>query len=224
MVIKSVFNDSFENIDTVCVAICRPKRKLNQQHIGLLYVGGEGKLSFLHLAWHYQLIKEAPKEKYLWMDISLDPINKMHLATVCELIYDSNQNSSIPYGICIDGTGFAKDGKFTAEENYAGLTCATFVIQVFHSQGFQIIDFEKWKHRKADKCWQMQIIQNLKNRASEEHIQYQRRKILEGAARFKPEEVAIAASLPNPPHGSEELKKPANILLNSIIDHANKFS
>jgi len=224
MVIKSVFNDSFENIDTFCIAICRPKRKLNQQHIGILYVDSNNKTSFLHLAWHCLLIKEDPKEKYLWLDVSLDPINKIHLATICELIYDSNQSGGIPYGICIDDTGFAKDGKFTAEENYAGLTCATFVIQVFHSQGFQIIDFEKWKYRKADKCWQMQIIQNLMQQASKEHIQYQRKKIQVGAARFKPEEVAVATSLPNPPHGSEELKKPANILLNTIIDHSNKFA
>ena len=222
MEVKSIFNSSFGTIDSISVAIARPDRRKNQQHIGFLYLDSDNKLSFLHLAWHFSLRKDIPNEKYLWLDIPLDPINKTHLATVCELIYESNQ-CGIPYGICIDGTGFAKDGTFTSTENYSGLTCATFVIQVLHSQGFYIIDFEKWKHKKADKRWQKQIIQTLQKFASKEHIQYQHKKLQEGAARFKPEYVAVASSLANPPHGADALKKPASNLLNLIKEHADSL-
>ncbi|MGJ0430616.1 hypothetical protein [Methylobacter sp.] len=223
MEVKSIFNSSFEKIDSVSIGICRPKKRLNQQHIGLLYRDANNDLCLLHLAWHLDLRKNNPDIRYLWLDIHLDPINKIHLATICEMIYESNQEG-IPYGICIDGTGLSKDGVFSSDENYAGLTCATFVIQVLHSQGIYIIDLEKWKHKKADKCWQLQILQNLQNIASKEHIQYQRKKIQEGAARFKPEEVAVAASLPNRPHGPDALKKPANKLLNLIIEHTEKIA
>lgn len=223
MDIKSIYCDAFNNIDTVCIAIARPDRKKKQQHIGLLYFDGE-KVKFLHLAWHCDLLKETPDEKYLWLDIPLDPINKMHLATVCELIYETNKEAGIPYGLSINGTGFAKDGRYTADEHYAGLTCATFVIQVLRSQGLQIIDFDKWQHRQADKRWQMQTVQKLERRASREHIQYQRKKIQEGAARFKPEEVAVAASLPNPPYGAEAIKEPTSILLKAVIEHINKIA
>lgn len=222
MQIKSAFTDSYEDIETVCVAIGRPIKSQNQLHIGFYYKGADEKIKFLHLAWHYDLRKGDPDNKYLWLEIPLDPINRQHLAVVLELIYEANKNG-IPYGICIDGAGFSKEGNFTAEEHYAGLTCATFVIQVLHSQKIFIIDFSKWKHRQADKKWQIQILQKLSAIAPKEHIEYQRAKILSGAARFKPEEVAVAATLPNPPHGFEEIKASASRLLNIIIEHSHKI-
>lgn len=220
---NSVFNHPFSEVDSVGVAISRPKRHLNQQHIGILFLDSEKTPQLLHLAWHNELRKNSPSDKYLWLDIPLDAANKVHLATICELIYETNKEG-IPYGLCIEGTGFAKDGTFTQEEHHAGLTCATFVIQVFHSQHHYIIDFDGWKHRQADKKWQRQILDALKNNsdASEEHLAYQRKKIQEGAARFKPEEVAVAAAMPNPPHGGEAVKKPANQLLNQISNYSER--
>jgi hypothetical protein len=224
MDVKSVFNSSVKDVDGVCVAISRPKKRLNQQHLGILYLDTNASVQLLHLAWHCDLRKELPSDKYLWLNVPLDPINKIHLATVCELIYESNKEG-ISYGLCIEGTGFAKDGTFLPEEQHAGLTCATFVIQVFHSQGFMIIDFNGWKHWKSDKVWQRQILQNLqKFEVPREHVDYQRKKIQEGAARFKPEEVAVAAAMPDPPYGAEEVKSPASRLLNLVIEHTNRLA
>tara|TARA_R110001583_G_scaffold150393_1_gene302458 strand:+ start:2466 stop:3152 length:687 start_codon:yes stop_codon:yes gene_type:complete len=224
MEVKSVFDSSFADVEAVGVAISRPKKRLNQQHIGLLYLDEDASPQLLHHAWHHDLRKESPSDKYLWLDIPLDPINKLHLATFCELVYEANKDG-IPYGICTDGTGFSDDGAFTAGDNHEGLTCATFVAQVFHSQGFIIIDFAGWKHRKADKKWQLQILQNLKQSgASEEHLEHQRKRMLSGAARFKPEEVAISAAMPNPPHCGEAVRKPAAQLVNKIVDHTNMLA
>ena len=223
MKVNSFFNASYEDIDTICVAIGRPRHNLNQQHIGFVYIDADSQTKFLHLAWHFDLRKDDLSNKYLWLDLNLDPLNKVHLATVCEMVYESNAEG-IPYGICVDGSGFAKNGKYTASQIYSGLTCATFVIQVFHSQGFFIIDIPKWDHKQADKVWQRQIVQALEGLASDEHIQNQRIKIQDGAARFKPEEVAVAASFPAPPYGPDSLKEPANILLNLIADHSSTLA
>ena len=225
---KSVFNSSFNDIEGVCVAIGREHKRLNQQHIGLFYIDAKGDAKFLNLAWHSILRSESPSDKYIWSEIPLDRPNQIHLLTFCSLVYESNQ-AGIPYGIGIEGTGFDKGGAFTYEEPYAGLTCATFVMQVLHSQGYNIIDFEKWHHRKADKRWQIQIIQKLeewgkKGRVSKEHIAYQRKMIQKGMARFKPEEIAAAAVLPDPPHGAEPLKKPSSQILNLVISHARKIA
>jgi len=221
---KSVLNSSFKDVKGVCVAISRPKKRLNRQHIGLLYLDGDASVRLLHLAWHHDLRKELPSDKYLWQNISLDETNMIHLATMCELIYESNKDG-IPYGLCVEGAGFAKDGTLLPEEHGAGLTCATFVIQVLRSQGFMIIDFNAWKHRKSDKVWQRQVAQDLqKNGASQKHMDYQRRKIKEGAARFKPEEVAVAAITSGPPFGAEAVKAPADRLLKLVIDHSSNLA
>lgn len=224
MEMKSVFDSSFKDVEGVCVAISRPHKRLSQQHIGLLYLDGDASVQLLHLAWHHELRKEPPSDKYLWQNISLDEDNMTHLAVICELIYETNK-SGVPYGLCVEGAGFAKDGAFLAEENGAGLTCATFVMQILHSQGFMIVDINAWKHRKSDKVWQRQIVQNLQlGGASQQHIDYQLKKIQEGAARFKPEEVAVAAVMPDPPYGAEEVKAPAARLRNLVIDHANSLA
>jgi hypothetical protein len=224
MEVRSVFNSSLDDIDGICVAIGRPHIEQDQQHIGILFMDADAKPKFLHLAWHYDLRKDEPNDKYLWLDVPIDPINKIHLATVCALVFQSNEEG-IPYGICIDGTGFAEDGFFTATEQYAGLTCATFVIQVFHSQNYFIVDFDKWEYKAEDKHWQVQILEALKIcSASQEHINAQREKIQKGAARFKPEEVAAAAALPNQPHGREDIQNSANELLDTVVDHARRIA
>jgi len=223
MEVNSIFDSSFDEIDSLCVTIGRPNKNRNQQHIGLLYTDSEGETKFLHLAWHFALSNDKPDNKFIWLDIPLDPLNKIHLASMCQTIYESNQDG-IPYGLCIEGTGFAKDGTFTAEEQYAGLTCATFVIRFFHSQGFSIIDLEQWNHLPDDKVWQRQILQLLEGHASKEHIDAQRIKIQKGAARFKPEVVAAAVTLPSPPHDAEHLTEPANKILAEVIKHAQKYA
>jgi len=221
MDIKSVFNSSFEQIDTVCLAISRPNIKREQQHIGLLYFDGDC-VNFLHLAWHNTLQQEPPDKSYLWLDIPLDHFNKVHLATYCAMVYEKNKDG-IPYGLSLDGSDFSEDGSFIQKEPHAGLTCATFVIQVFHAQGLNIIDFEKWPCREADKQWQIKIWGMLKRFFPNEYFNSQHEKILSGVARFKPEEVAVAGTLESPPFGSEEIKEHTKKLLESVISHAHKI-
>ena len=225
MNIKSTFNSSFDNIDSICVAIGRPDSRRKQQHIGFLFIDENFDVQFLHLAWHFNLIKEPPNKNYIWLDIPLDPFNKVHLATVCASIFKSSQEGKlIPYGISIDGTGFAKDGSFISQDKHAGLTCATFVIQVFHSQGYPVIDFEKWQYREEDKTWQVKILQLLEKIVDSDHINYQYAKIEKGTVRFKPEEVAAAAALSDPPYSFEALQEPARTILNSIIEHNKRIN
>jgi len=222
MDIKSVFNSSFDHIDTVCLAISRLDINRAQQHTGLLYFDGDC-VNFLHLAWHDTLQQDPPDKNYLWLDIPLDPANKVHFATYCAMIYENNKDG-IPYGLSLDGSNFSEDGNFIQKEPHVGLTCATFVLRVFHAQGFNIIDFEKWPSREEDKKWQLKIIGILKQYVSSEYFNSQYEKILSGVARFKPEEIVVAGTLLNPPYGHDEIKEYVNTLLESIINHANKIT
>ena len=229
MQVNSVYNNSISNIKSIVVGIYRPNPEETQQHIGLIYFDGE-KQSILHQRWHCLPLKDNVDEKYLWLDISLDDINKLHLAAFCEAIHQKNPEG-IPYGIGVDGF-FSSEGKFESNEDYAGFTCATFVMQVFHSQGFKIIDLDKWKPRKTDKNWQMYILLKLEKWAKDnnifekikDHISFQRKKAEAKIARFKPEEVAVAAYLPSPPHGSDDVKKQASTLLNHLTEHTKRLN
>ncbi len=218
MQINSAYDNTFANVDSIGVLIGRPNINQDQQHIGILFIDKDLLPKFLHLAWHYDLRKDDPNpNKYLWLDVPIDSINKIHLATICELVFQSNI-AGIPYGICMEGTGFSENGEYIAEYPFSGLTCATFVIQIFHSQGYKIIDVEKWRERDDDKVWQNQIISCLeKHTDNAAFIDFQRYQIAKGSARFRPEEVAAAASLPNQPHGLEEVLEPAKQVIDAII-------
>ena len=215
MEIKSRLESSIDDIDTVCVAVARPNKDLKQQHIGFFYFDGD-MVNFLHLAKHNKLVNESPDDKYLWLDISLDPINKIHFATYCATVYEQNK-MGIPYGFDLDGTDFSEDGHFLKKNQYMGLTCGSFVVQVFRAQGYEIIDLNNWPSRQEDKTWQELILSILRKYVSMEYFNYQDDKIKEGIARFKPEEVAVAATLPNPPYGLDEIKKEVAVLFNKIV-------
>ena len=224
MGIKIVLNSSFDSIDSICVAVSWDIQYA-QQHIGLLFIDADSQPQLLHLSGHYQLKKESPDVSYSWIDIALDPINKLHLATVCELIFALNPNGA-PYSLCSDGASFSEQGFFIAEEDYAGMTCATFVINVFHSQGFLIVDSGKWPVRENDIIWQEKILEILdKYLKDKDYIDAQKQRIKQGGvARFRPEEVAVAAALSNPPHGLDILEEPAKELLISIIKHTEAMA
>lgn len=219
----SVFNSQPEAIDLICIAICRPCPRRKQQHIGIYYTSANGATKLLHQPFHYLPLTCDPSDEYIWLDLPLDDDNKMHLAIFCAMIADENAGG-IPYSICSKGTGFSKTGKFSALEEFSGLTCATFVMQIFHSQKLEIIDLDSWNHIQPDRVWQKQILQILEQHACKKHMSYQRKRLNEGAARFKPEDVAAAATLPDGPHSPSDISEQSNNILKTIINHNTQLS
>jgi hypothetical protein len=232
MKINSVFDSSIENLDIVGIGIQSVSSNNNEQHVGVLYRNNDNKIKLLHLAFHKLLREDDFSDQFLWVDISLDKANKMHFATICQLIINSNQNG-IPYGLGVDDSKFGNQGQFTPAGEFAGLTCATFIMQLFHSQGFYIVDIEKWKKRKSDKKWQIQIMQRVEKYIKDkgltkpytsDFINYQKRLIRNGSARYKPEEVTAAAALENPPHDFHSIRPHANQILNQLNEHNKQLA
>jgi hypothetical protein len=224
MEIKSSFNSTPEDIDSICVAICSAGP--NQRHAGILYRDTNEEVKLLHLAWHDSLKNEPFLDDFLWLDIPLDSLNKQHMALVCEMIFEENAEK-IPYGLGIDDCSFNDAGRFVPMEDHAGLTCATFVVKVFHDQNFLFIDVDGWKHRTSDKTWQIQILQYLEHKTSpaltHKYLDYHRKKIEQGSARFRPEEVVVARALEAPPHCAESVKEPSKELLIKVQEHFDEL-
>lgn len=222
---NSCFDSNPQDIDLFCIAIGRPDRSRKQQHIGIYYTSATGDTKFLHQPFHYQPIESDPENKYLWLDVPLDADNKMHMATFCAMVAEENPEG-IAYSICHKGTSFTKRGKFHTERHFAGLTCATFVMQIFESQVLPIIDVKNWKHIQPDKDWQNQILQLLVRCGSVEkdsdYYRFQRKCLEDGVARFKPESVAAAAVTPGAPHGPSDIDECSKKILNAVIAHSRK--
>lgn len=211
MNVKSKDTSNVKDIDNVCVVI--KEVSSNQYHTGFFFKNLSEEVKFLHLEWYEKLTYESADENFKWLNIPFDQFNQMHFQLFLENIYIQNEKA-IPYGIAIDGIDIGHNGKLLKEEEYSGLTCATFVMRVLHSQGYKIIDLENWKIRSEDKEWQEKIIGFLDShsKASDEFIKHQKTYI-GNVARYKPSEVVVAANAENHPLSQESIIELAEELI-----------
>jgi hypothetical protein len=221
MEIHSLLDTVLPDSEGIKVAI--KTYSLRQQHVGIYFKANGDPLKILHQPGHYEVLVDTPDHKYLWLDVQLDEPNQIHMATFCAMIGQMNSDG-IAYSICHKGTSFDNIGNFQTEEVYAGLTCATFVMRIFESNGFPIINEEDWSHIVPDKAWQKQILQGIKQaypKIDENHIVYQLKRRREGVTRYKPEEVACAAALPLSDKGyaPEDVHDGAELIMSKLSQH-----
>lgn len=179
----------FDEVDGVAVAIRRIDA--NQLHCGLLYKSDDDETRLLHLAFHHRLLDEKPNEKYRWADVGLDPFNRQVFAALASLIAEGSP--AVPYGFDASGVCFdPSTGKLIPPPLGKGLTCATFILAVFKTYGYELVDEGTWKPRADDLTWQETILSMLKEKATQDHVDAVASDV--GAMRFRPAEVVGAAT------------------------------
>lgn len=201
------------------VVIGRENPSKNQQHIGFLYQDFNQQTKFLHLAWHRQLKNDIPSPKYFIVDDDFIDIEKVHFAAYCALVYAKNENN-ISYNFDMDDSYFDDTGQFQKMEEFSGLTCATFVLKIFASQGHHLVDFSTWKPQSKNKEWHLKMLGLLLKYTdtSREFLSKLAIKIKYGISRFKPEEVAAAVALmQTSPNSQKTLELTSKIILSEII-------
>jgi hypothetical protein len=176
------------------VAIAIKKFSEDQLHLGILCKDEESS-DIIHLSGHFSLRKSVHLDQYNYVNITqLSNIDHTHMLAYILSVLDQNQ-ATIPYGPC-DGGGFDQSGAYSGNVG-DGLTCSSFVVTSFESQGFDFIDKSTWPEREDDKNWQEMIIGDFRREHadSEEsiaHFDKQLRKI--GALRYRPHEVAASVT------------------------------
>lgn len=167
----------------------------DQRHVAILHQD-QGEVYRLDLAWHFHLRNDVfGSSRYLWIDAPIPNVRKRQLAAKCRQIWRANRHNRIPFGFgqptdCFDETTH----EYLIGPSKHGLTCASFVLAVFHSAGIVLIKYDSWPvDRGGDREWQDAIIAELEQQGAQpEHIQALRNDV--GCARFRPEEVAGAAT------------------------------
>ncbi len=175
----------------------------NQRHVGLLHHDSESNgVRLLHLAWHHRLANDSPTHDYLRVDPVIHPRRQLQVAAICRKVLRANP-TGIPYAFSAPNDCFDEaTGQFLLGPARHGLTCASFVLAVFHVAGLPLVDYGTWPlNRTGDREWQEQIVAALRGRATPEHVEAVRGEI--GSVRFRPEEVAGAATVSPVPVGFE---------------------
>jgi hypothetical protein len=192
----------FADIRAAAIAIRETDPK--QRHLGMLYRDTNShQVFFLHLAWHFKLVHEAPRDDYAWVDPTMPARRLVQLAAICRQVWRANGANRIPYGFAPPSDALAPDtSEYLFGPTGFGLTCATFVLAVFHRAGLPLVHYETWPlSRPGDEDWQQRIVAMLRQTpdATAEHVKAVAQDI--GiTVRYRPEEVAAAAVTPIPAH------------------------
>jgi hypothetical protein len=202
-------------------------------HVGLLYKDGET-VRCAHLEWHYHLkLEEGTRPGDGWVSSSLPELYAMQVAARCRRIVRANP-SGLPYAPGSFGR-FNAAGEYVRDEGAHGFTCATFILAVFAAADVPLVDVQSWPARDDDERFHRFVVEALEESLSrqrqklsllenvgslsqaavlrprianlENHLEAVR--VSPRSARFRPDEVAAAISLPSVPVSFLEVSSPA---------------
>jgi hypothetical protein len=166
----------------------------NHTHAGILYRRDDGQLHRLHLAWHCDLRDEAHQAGQYFAVPDIPPERARFFPRLCQRIKDRAGRLRYALRPPKNARFILDTGEVSNDEK--GLNCATFVLAVFNSFGFQLIELEQWPQRPADAQWQTTLVAWLKRKYPDQAA------LVEsdiGCPRPRPEEVAGACLCPSFP-------------------------
>lgn len=174
-----------------------------QRHAGF-YIKEGFEPELIHLGWHLRLYNNSESE-YRNLVGEFSVLECRHLldqqvediVSFVKTIWRKNQHK-VPYGIATDNFSrfFDGEGGVANRNPGTGLTCATFLMSVFASQLYPVIDEETWKSRDSDREWQSMVLDKLLkyDPSLADHVEEQR-KFVGKAFRYRPEEVVACSAL-----------------------------
>jgi hypothetical protein len=181
--------------DEIALAVTRGRF---EWHIGFVFCDSDRKFKFLHLAGHKKiLVDTCPVSNCALVGkLPFSKQSRRYLRYALQRI--ASARPSIPFGpwIAREKGTFSRDGDYIPPvDQFEGLTCATFVLEVCRGVGFKLLVESDWQVRLfEDTKWKEDICNMLADqRASKEHIE----RVREGFSglRIRPEDVAATVTL-----------------------------
>ena len=158
---RLLVSDSVNDIPHIGIG-CRRFRSAGRiiTHTAVFYRDADEKVWALHFGAPRLIIRDDKHAKHFGWAIpcapEFDQDSLTLLADLCELIYNRYNNSQeILYGLRFSYD--VKFGNYTGEIELGemrGVTCATFVLAIFNSYGFRLLDIDSWEPRDEDVEWQ----------------------------------------------------------------------
>jgi hypothetical protein len=167
-------------------------------HAGLIYrvEGGNGAF-VLSLGLNGQLTQESPKAGMLCALVNIEPLRAQAIATLARAVYIKNRDTGIPYAFSSpDLDWFAADGRVASDSDKVGLTCSHFLLALFRSARFPLVDLSTWPFRVEDRDWQKNVVEMFVTKRSKKSKHRRHNEALAagvGSVRCRAPEVAGAA-------------------------------
>lgn len=171
---------------TIGVAIERNPDPPHNTHLGVAY-RVDGELRHLHFAFHRLLCDGQAQEGLVIAVPNLPPERQRFYTRLCLRIAERRQ--AIPYNFRHPQSGqfVFETGEWTGG---CGLNCSYFVVYLFSSYGFQIVNPDEWPLRAADAAWHREVIDRWMRTRDPPHAARLEEEV--GSQRVRPEEAAGA--------------------------------
>lgn len=132
-------------------------------------------------------------ESLFWIAPDLSQEDQRILAAKVDAWLDDN-TGKIPYSVAHPGGVVFKDNVWVGNDPGQGLTCATFIVELFNELGIPFIDVGTWQDRCGDIQWAERILAAISHSMPPEHVDAQRKRIGH-TVRVRPADIAAAGHL-----------------------------
>jgi hypothetical protein len=165
------------------------------RHLGIACSDTDGSSNqVVHLAWHRDLRNDDLDAHEGWVFVPRIPLARQRqVAALARKVFAVN-GQQVPYALSAPSECFnAQTGSLLLGPNRRGLTCATFVLAIFHAAGLPLLQYDTWPPAdREDLSFQLWVIAELeKHRADPAHIDGVRSEV--GGVRFRSLDCATAS-------------------------------
>lgn len=167
-----------------------------RNHVALFHRKKGKPARLCHLEYHEHLLDEPVMEERVrvWVSPRVSEKRLQQVSAVARLVYRKNKYSQIPYGFAPPMEAFDRNGSL-ADCASEGLTCASFVLAVFHTAKVDLVRYDEWERCEGDDAWFEDAIEHLKEKGRDvEELKAQ----AAAALRFRPEHVVAACGFETP--------------------------
>lgn len=180
------------------------QKENNQFHCGLAFGMKGGQVNILHLTGHNGLHCSSHWGIFkVFVKPNIDIDRQIAFLPLCKLIINNigKPGFEVKYGLRYDEYAvYDEHGILHLGEHEIGLTCATYVLTLFHSVGLDLVDIHNWPMRESDKEWLKSIIETYSDPDIKQHFSMTKEhlammKAEDVTSRFRPEEVAVSSAL-----------------------------
>lgn len=178
-----------------CLAIQVVDPSVRQFHAMMLYRCNQ-KLMVGDLQSHMRTRRSLAEcnKNIFWVSLDLSLEDQKILASKLDAWLSLN-NNRIPYSVAHPGGVIFKEDLWVGHDPAQGLTCATFVVELFDELAIPFIKKETWKARPGDDEWAKYILEQMGD-MPDEHKNAQRN-LIGKTARIRPSDTFAAGMLVN---------------------------
>ncbi len=189
-------------------------------HCGTYYELLGGGIALLHFAFHNSVISEPKSAFYFDIPSSFPEREQFAISDFCRLVSDRHGSEGLRFAATRNETFLPKDAALKFDKPGIGFSCASFVKAIFDAVGVPLIEESSWPPATLeDRAWFSNLLSFFRwyffYKVDQDH--FNQIDVSCKWSRYKPEQIAFAASKAPPLQKYSQVRKGAQSLMREVI-------